>query len=196
MKDKFVHLHLHSSYSFTDGYGLPEQYIQRALEIGQPGLGVTDHGNISSHYKWYKQCNKAGIKPVLGVEFYLVENEKDIRGEREYSHIPVLAKNLVGYRNLTTLLTKAWCEQFYYKPRITFQNLFDQQEGLIVLSGCLTSPVMKLLKENRIEEADNLIELFNSKLKDFYIEIQPVSFPEGKIAYQRLLKLYNEKMEK
>lgn len=192
IKDNFVHLHLHSSYSFTDGYGLPSQYISRTIAIGQPGLGVTDHGNISAHYKWYKQCNKAGIKPILGIEFYLVENEAGLK-ERRYNHITVLVKNNTGYKNLTTLVTKSWCEQYYYKPRITFKDLFDHQEGLIVLSGCLSSPITKRLADNDIKGADAMIELFNNNCDDFYLEVQPVSFEDGLPAYKRLLKLYNEK---
>lgn len=193
MNDNFCHLHLHSSYSFTDGYGLPEQYVNRAVELGQPGLGVTDHGNISSHYKWYKQCNKAGIKPILGVEFYIVENDEKVRSGRSYYHLTVLAKNNKGYNNLTKLVTKSWCENFYYKPQITFQDLFDNQEGLIVMSGCLSSPVMARLMEGGVKEADEMLELFNSKLDDFYMEVQPIKFEKGLLAYKRLLKLYNDK---
>jgi DNA polymerase-3 subunit alpha len=194
MKDNFVHLHNHSTYSFTDGYGLPEQYISRAVEIGQPGLAVTDHGNISAHYKWYKQCNKAGIKPILGCEMYIVKNKEDIR-EREYNHIILLVKNNVGYKNLMKLVTKAWCEQFYYKPRITYQDLFDNQEGLIVLSGCLSSPFMELLKKDRADACYKLFKEFNNKLDDFYVEMQAISFPEGKDAYLKLIQLYKEKLQ-
>ncbi len=193
--NNFCHLHLHSTYSFTDGYGLPEQYIGRAVELGQPGIAVTDHGNISVHYKWYKTCNKAGIKPVLGCEFYIVEKNEEIR-TRGYNHITVLVKNNIGYSNLTKLVTKAWTEQFYYKPRITFQQLFDNQEGLIVLSGCLSSPIMQLLKDNNIKEAEKMIERFNENIEEFYIEVQPISFPEGKIAYERLVDLYQKKLKK
>jgi DNA polymerase-3 subunit alpha len=192
--DKFCNLHLHSTYSYTDGYGLPEQYVKRAVEIGQPGIGVTDHGNISVHHKWYTKCKKAGMVPVLGCEFYIVEDIKDVR-TRDYSHITILAKNNVGYANLTRMLTKAWTEQFYYKPRITYQDLFDHQEGLIVLSGCLSSPAMHLIQENRMDEAEKLLRLFNEKIEDFWIEIQPVSFPEGKLAYEKLIKLFKEKLE-
>lgn len=189
MKDNFCHLHVHSSYSFTDGYGLPEQYISRAKELGQPGLGVTDHGNISVHFKWYKQCNKAGIKPVLGCEFYIVNNINELN-ERGYGHITVLVKNNTGYTNLTKLATLASTEQFYYKPRITLEDLFSHSEGLIVLSGCLSSPIMKLIKEDRVQEAKELLFEFKRRINDFYIEVQPISFTEGHEAYKKLIKLY------
>jgi DNA polymerase-3 subunit alpha len=191
MNDNFVHLHVHSTYSFTDGYGLPEQYIARAKELGQTALGVTDHGNVSAHYKWYKQANKEGIKPILGCEMYIVANKEEV-GKREYSHITVLVKNNVGYKNLMKLVTKAWCEQFYFKPRITYQDLFEHQEGLIVLSGCLSSPFMQLLKEDRKEEAKNLMLEFRSKIEDFYIEIQPIKFEAGIKAYENLINLYHD----
>lgn len=195
--DRFVHLHLHSSYSFTDGYGLPEQYVKRAEEIGQPALGVTDHGNISAHLKWYQQCNKAGIKPILGVEFYIVEDDKAIRNSRDYYHITVLVKNNIGYKNLMKLVTKSWTEEnFYYKPQITFKDLIDNQQGLIVLSGCLSSPVMKNLQDGNVKKATEIVNLFHKSIDNFYIEVQPISFPEGLPAYQRLLKLYNDDWKK
>jgi len=182
-----------------DGIGLPEQYIDRAKELGQPGLAVTDHGNISAHQKWYKKCNKEGITPILGCELYIVENKEKIR-EKGYKHITVLVKNNKGYKNLMKLVTKAWCDQFYYKPRITFQDLFDHQEGLIVLSGCLSSPVMSILKEEGdeeklLKEAERNLHLFNDNIKDFYIEFQPIGFEAGVHAYRKLIKLYNERLK-
>lgn len=195
MKDNFVHLHTHSTYSFTDGYGLPQAYIDRAVELGQPGLAVTDHGNISAHYKWYKGCNKAGIQPILGVEMYIVKDKNDIR-ERDYNHMIVLVKNNTGYKNLMKLVTKAWCEQFYYKPRITYQDLFDHQEGLIVLSGCLSSPFMDKIKKNREKEATEEFLMFHEKLDDFYFEVQPISFDEGLPVYQKALEIYNKTLKK
>jgi len=181
--DKFVHLHVHSTYSLTDGYGLPNQYISRAVELGQPGIGVTDHGNVSAHYKWYKQCKKAGITPILGCEMYIVKDTLDIR-ETEYNHITVLVQNNVGYRNLMKLVTKAWCEQFYYKPRITYKDLFDNQEGLIVLSGCLSSPFLQKISRGKIQEAVDELRLFKENIKNFYIEISPIHFEGGKKHYK------------
>lgn len=190
--DSFVHLHLHSSYSFTDGYGLPEQYIKRCVEIGQPGIAVTDHGNISSHLKWYKQCNKAGLKPILGCEMYIVEDNDHLK-ERSYFHVTLLVKNAVGYTNLTKLVTKSWCEQFYYKPRITFQDLFEHQEGLIVLSGCSTSPIIKSIKDNNVKRAEEWMSLFAENIDDYYFEIHPISIPELNVAYKKFLEIYKEK---
>src|ERR1700682_667041 len=96
IKDNFVHLHVHSTFSMQDGIGLPEQYIKRAKELGQPGLACTDHGNISVHYKWYKKCKEEGITPILGVEFYIVKSLEQVH-TRDYNHITVLVKNNKGY---------------------------------------------------------------------------------------------------
>ena len=200
MKDNFVHLHLHSTYSLQDGVGLPEQYVKRAVELGQPGLAVTDHGNVSSHYKWYKECNKLGITPLLGCEMYIVKDYDSIR-ERKYNHVTLLAKNNIGYNNLMKLVTKAWCDQFYYKPRITWQNLFEHQEGIIVLSGCLGSPIMEPLKNKDLSDVEaerqskEIIELFAKNITDYYIEFQPITFPEGKSAYNRLIHLYETELK-
>lgn len=194
--DRFCHLHVHDSYSLQDGIGLPDQYIERCAELGQPAIAITNHGNVSSVYKWYKKCKKEEVIPILGCEFYIVENEKEIR-ERGYNHITVLVKNSIGYKNLNFLVTKSY-ENFYYKPRITWQDLFDHQEGLIVLSGCLSSPVMEILKKRdgfEMELAEDNLNLFNSKIENFYIEFQPIGFKDGKYVYEKLIKLYNTKLK-
>lgn len=200
MEDNFVNLHTHSTYSLQDGLGLPNQYAKRAKELGQPGVAITDHGNISVHYKWYKECNKEGITPILGYEAYIVKTIDELR-VRDYNHITILAKNNIGYKNLMKLVTKAWTEQFYYKPRITWQDLFDNQEGLIVLSGCLGSPIMEPLKDESLsdneaeEKSIEVIQKFVDNIDDFYVEFQPINFKSGLIAYKRLLHLYTTKLK-
>jgi len=193
--DNFVHLHVHDHYSFQDGYGTPAMYIQRAVELGQPGLATTNHGNVSSHFKHYKGCNKAGIQPILGCEMYIVKDKNDIR-ERDYNHMIVLVKNNKGYKNLMKLVTRAWTEQFYYKPRITYQDLFDHQEGLIVLSGCLSSPFMDKIKKGREKEATEEFLMFHEKLDDFYFEMQPIMFEEGLPVYQKAIEIYEKTLKK
>ncbi len=194
--DKFCHLHTHSTYSFTDGIGLPEQYAEKAAQLGQSALAITDHGNVSGNYKWYKECRKRGITPILGCELYVVETQEQVRGQKEYTHMVVLAKNNTGYRNLMKLVTKSWTENFYYKPRVTFQDIFDHQEGLIVLSGCLSSPFMKKLKEDDKEGCLELLRLFKKNVKDFYLEIQPIHFAEGKPVYDKMLGLWRTTLKK
>lgn len=193
-QDKFVTLHTHSTYSFTDGVGLPEQYAERAKELGQPAIAVTDHGNVSAHYKWYKACKERDIKPILGCEMYIVENEDQIKqwGKGSYYHVTVLAKNKTGYRNLMKLVTKSWCEQFYYKPKITFQDLFDNQEGLIVLSGCMGGPVPRSLRDSNVEQAHKFMKLFMDNIQHYYAEFQPVNFPEGKATFDKYIEFLKD----
>lgn len=194
MKDNFVNLHTHSTYSFTDGVGLPHQYAERAKELGQPAIAITDHGNVSAHYKWYKENIDRGVKPILGCEMYIVEHKDDIKqyGKGAYNHITVLAKNNVGYRNLMKLVTKSWTEQFYYKPKITFQDLFDHQEGLIILSGCMGGPVPKALDGDKNENAHRIMKLFLEKIDDYYAEFQPINFKEGKQTFDRYIEFLKD----
>src|SRR3990167_11116039 len=187
-RDNFCHLHVHSHFSFQDGYGTPVQYAEKCKELGQTALGVTDHGGISGHFKWYKECNKRGIKPILGCEMYLVDSAKQIEEkQREYNHVTVLAKNNTGYKNLLKLVTKSWCENFYYKPRITFDELKEYKEGLIILSGCMSSKFGQMIKEDKSDfEIKKELEKWGKTFKDFFIEFSPLSFPEGKKHIERL----------
>lgn len=191
--DKFVNLHTHSTYSFTDGVGLPEQYAERAKELGQPAMAITDHGNVSAHYKWYKECKKRGIKPILGCEMYLVKDVESIKqwGKGAYYHITVLAKNNEGYKNLMKLVTKSY-EQFYYKPKITFQDLFSHQNGLIVLSGCMSGPIVRELDGQKNETAHEHMKLFLEKIDHFYAEFMPLTFEEGKIAFKNYINFLKD----
>ena len=179
--DKFVNLHVHSTYSFVDGYGTPKQYFDVAEKIGQSALAVTDHGNVSSHYKWYKEGLKRNIKPILGCEMYVVENLNKIvseKKEREYNHITVIAINNKGYENLLFLVTKSWQEGFYYKPRIDYKSLVEHKEGLIFTTGCLSSMSGNAFKAGKdIEESlKKQKQMFGSQL---YAEVQPLTFEEG-----------------
>jgi DNA polymerase-3 subunit alpha len=188
-QNNFVHLHAHSTYSFQDALGLPEQYAKRVSEIGQPAMAITDHGNISAHYKWYKQMNKVGVKPILGCEFYIVINSMYLR-EPTYNHITVLAQNEIGYKNLTKLVTKAWCEQFYYKPKISLDDLEQYKEGLIVLSGCISGMPAKKIINGKKEDAEELILRMSKSFGDnFYVEIMPIRFAEGTKAYLGLIDI-------
>lgn len=190
-KDRFVHLHLHDTYSFVDGFGTPEQYSKKCAELGQSAMATTNHGNVSSHFKWYKECRKRNIKPILGCEMYLVESAKQIEEkQREYNHITVLAKNNKGYKNLLKLVTKSWLENFYYKPRITLDELKENQEGLIILSGCLSGRVARMITEGKSDnDIVKEIEMQRKAFDDYYIEVAPLSFLEGKNAITKLYGL-------
>ena len=128
----FVSLHNHSEYSFLDGMSTPSQTAKRLFELNQPAYSVTDHGVLYGHVPFNKEFKKIGKHIVLGVEAYVVEN---LTKERGYNHLTILAKNNVGYQNLLKLANLS-NKQFYYKPRITFEQVSERLEGLILLSGC------------------------------------------------------------
>lgn len=189
MKDQFVNLHLHSTHSYVDGYGTAEQYIKRAKEINQMAIGLTDHGNVSNHYKWYKEASKNGIKPILGCELYI--NPGDYSG-KNYFHMTVLAINQTGYRNLLSLLTKGWQEGFKRKPLVLMEDLIAKQEGLVVTSGCLSGKISVMIREDKIDEARWEIIRLKNAIKHFYIEVTPLHFYEAKGVNGWLYQLAKE----
>jgi len=191
--DNFCHLHLHSTFSFVDGFGLPQKYIEKAIELGQPAIAVTDHGNVSSHFKWYKYANKAGIKPILGCEMYAIDDYENRDPEDKYQHITVLTLNNKGYKNLLKLVTKSWLEGFYYKPRITYKDLEENQEGLLFTTGCPSGRFGKMHK-SRVDEKEIIKQLkeFSKKFENFYIEISPWSYEEGQNYLEFLLKAHKQ----
>lgn len=138
---KYVSLHHHSTYSFMDGYGTPEQHVQRAVDIGMGSLALTEHGNVSSHVRLEKAALKAGVKPIFGCELYTGAVEEGKRGIYKW-HLTVLAENEVGYQNLLRIVSRGWDEGFYYEPTVSGGMLADHTEGLVVLSGCAGSKIV------------------------------------------------------
>lgn len=132
---KFVSLHHHSTYSFMDGYGTPAAHVERAVELGMSALALTEHGNVSSHVQLEKAANKAGIRPIFGLEAYTSLGEK----ERRKFHLTLLAMNEEGYANLMRIVSRSWAEGFYQWPTVSGRMLADHHQGLVVLSGCADS---------------------------------------------------------
>ena len=186
--DKFVHLHNHCTYSFRDGYGLPKQWVEKCKQIGQPAIATTDHGNICSHYEWYKECNKAEIKPILGCELYIDCSKYEIK--KKYFHITVLAKNNEGYKNLISLVTESW--RTGKKKPISMELVILKQKGLIITSGCPSSEVNHLLLDNKPNDAKNKLKEFKEAIEHFYVEISPWSYERGKILIKPLMKMAKE----
>src|SRR3990167_7730063 len=147
---EFVHLHVHSEYSLLDGAAQLEKLVARAKELRFPAIALTDHGNLFGGIDFYLAAQKAGIKPILGCELYVAPGGRRERGSHEggyegANHLTVLARNVAGYRNLVKLVSKAYLEGFYYKPRVDRELLAQHADGLLVLSGCLNSEVSRLL---------------------------------------------------
>lgn len=140
--DDFVSIHNHTEYSLLDGVGHPSDFVKRAKELGQSAIGITEHGNVSSHRRLVDACKKEGIKPLLGCEFYVCDDVT--QKSRTRWHITAIAKTLVGYRNLLKLVTLSWDEHhFYYKPLVDWSMLKRHHEGIIATSGCPSGKIGK-----------------------------------------------------
>ncbi|QWT29951.1 DnaE-like DNA polymerase III alpha [Streptomyces phage TunaTartare] len=187
----YTELHLHDYYSTLDGLNSPEEYMQRAKELGMTHLAQTNHGTLLGHREFQKAAKSAGIVPILGVEAYISPTDRFDRrakakrtdGTNVYNHLIVLAQGETGLKTLQRLNEKAWTEGFYNKPRIDMELLEENNEGLIVLSGCLNSMLCKAIEAGNYEEAERIALDFKRILGDrFYIEVQahnPVKMNEA-----------------
>ncbi|HQO08964.1 MAG TPA: DNA polymerase III subunit alpha [Clostridiales bacterium] len=170
----FVHLHNHSHYSTLDGLSKPKDMVKRAIELNQPAMAITDHGNLMGAIDFYQEAKKAGIKPIIGSEFYLAENMKSReKGEGKY-HLVLLAKNETGYKNLIALSTEANLYGFYSKPRIDFEILKKHCEGLIGLSACIAGEIPSYIIDGDLEKAKETALKYKALFgkENFYLEIQ------------------------
>jgi DNA polymerase-3 subunit alpha len=164
MADSFVHLHLHTQYSLLDGAVRIPQLMKRAKELGMPAVAMTDHGNLYGAIEFYKEAEKAGIKPIIGCEAYLapgsMHERKDVQGRRRSSHLTLLAESNEGYANLVKLVSKAHLDGMYSRPRIDKETLQEFSKGLICLSGCINGEINELLLTDRRDEAKRSLEWF------------------------------------
>jgi len=179
----FCHLHVHSQFSYLDGLGTSEQYISRAKELGQEYCTVSEHGNIDGLIKFQKEADKQKINPILGCEAYIVKDLSTKEKGEKRGHITLLIKNKIGFENLCKMLTIANLDGFYYKPRIDFQLLLDNCEGLVILTGCSSSFL-------NIDQTEALFSQLKKKLKDdIYLELMPHDFKEQKEHNKYCLEL-------
>lgn len=176
----YVSLHSHSTYSYMDGYGLPEQHVERVAELGMKALALTEHGNVSSHVKLELAAQKHGIKPIFGLEAYTApSNMRETKNQRKW-HQTLLAMDQEGYQNLNKMTTQSWSpEDFYRWPTITGENLKEHNAGVIATSGCADSLLAcTLLGGKGIEEGDYdnaiaVLKRFKRLLGDrYYLEVQ------------------------
>ncbi len=176
----FTHLHVHTEYSLLDGLCRIPKLVQRTKELGMEALAITDHGALYGLLQFYLQAKEAGIKPILGCEFYLAIQSRYSRKapERSPYHLVLLAKNRTGYHNLIKLSTRAFLEGFYYKPRVDKELLEQYHDGLIALSGCPQGELGRLILEGRIEEAEKAALWYKEVFGDFYLELQQHDIPE------------------
>jgi DNA polymerase III subunit alpha len=192
-----VHLHAHSEYSLLDGACKIDAMAARAAELGQPALGLTDHGVMNGAVDLYKACNKHGIKPIVGLEAYLVDSVKTIKEQSKYerNHLTLLAENDTGFSNLVKLTSAGFLEGFSRgKANVDMEMLAAHAEGVIVLTGCLQSRFCRRLIEERPDDArahlDDLIQAFGPD--QVYFEVQKNGIEEQDKANEGIVRFARE----
>jgi DNA-directed DNA polymerase III PolC len=176
---EFVHLHVHSEYSLLDGAAQLEKLVAKAKALKFPAIALTDHGNLFGAVDFYLAAQKAGVKPILGCELYVAPGGRAERGSQDggyegANHLTVLVRDLAGYKNLIKLVSKAYLEGFYYKPRVDRELLAQHADGLLVLSGCLNSEVSRALSAGDTAKATQTAGWYQEVFgKDHYfMEVQ------------------------
>ena len=192
-----VHLHAHSEYSLLDGACKIDAMAARAAALGQPALGLTDHGVMNGAVDLYKAAKKHGLKPIVGLEAYLVEDRRAIKEQTRYerNHITLLAESDKGYANLVQLTSTGFLEGFSRgKANVDMELLERHSEGVIVLSGCLQSRFCRRLVEERQDDArahaDELIQAFGSD--QVYFEVQKNGIADQDKANEGIVRIARE----
>jgi DNA polymerase-3 subunit alpha len=193
----FVHLHVHSEYSLLDGACRIPQLVHAAREQGQDAVAVTDHGAMYGVVDFYKEAKNQGIHPIIGCEVYVAQRtrfDKTREFDGENRHLVLLCENQIGYQNLIAMVSQAWTEGFYNKPRVDEELLMRHSEGLIALSACLAGAIPRALVRGDYEAAKQQAlryeEIFGHG--NFYIEIQDHGIREQKLINPMLLRLSRE----
>ena len=171
---EFIHLHNHTEYSLLDGYARIKKLVKKAKESGARAVAMTDHGNTYGAIKFYKECNNAGIKPLIGLEAYTCHDMtlKD-REHNDRFHLVLIAKNLVGFHNVMNVSSAGFVDGFYDKPRVDYGVLEKYSEGVICLSACIAGEINRLLLDGRYDDALACAKRLQGIYgEDFYIELQ------------------------
>ncbi len=193
----FCHLHVHTEYSLLDGVCRIDKLAQRLHELGQSAIAITDHGNMYGVIDFYKACKKADIHPIIGCEVYVAPRtrfDKDHGLDQEARHLVLLCENETGYQNLSYMVSMAYTEGFYIKPRVDMDLLRAHHEGLIALSACLAGELPRRLRAGDYEGAKahalEMAELFGPDR--YYLELQDHGLPEQKQVAAGILRLHQE----
>ncbi len=193
----FVHLHVHTEYSLLDGAARVNKIIEKAVALGMPAVAITDHGVMFGVIEFYKAARQKGIKPLIGCEVYVAPRgrfNKEAKLDDHPYHLILLARNMQGYRNLTKLVTLAYMEGFYYKPRVDKELLEAYSEGLIALSACLAGEIPELLLRGEDEKALDTALWYQRVFGEgcFYLELQNQGLPE-QVELNRKLQVLSER---
>ncbi|WP_309387698.1 DNA polymerase III subunit alpha [Cerasicoccus frondis] len=196
---EFVHLHVHTDYSLLDGCSRTDRLCQKAASLGQKAIAITDHGVLFGLADFYKKADKAGVKPLLGCEIYLIFEDElgatnDVKAKQKSHHMGLLARNFKGYQNLTKLVSMGHTEGFYRNPRVSRRQLAEHSEGLIGFSGCLAAVIPQRLMEGDYAGAREacgwFVDLFGKEF--FFIELMDHGIEEQQRIIPDLLKLAKE----
>src|SRR6476659_1982430 len=195
----FVHLHTHSEYSLLDGAARIPELVGHVKKLGMDSLAVTDHGNMHSAWAFYEQAKAQQIRPILGFEAYLAFGPRTLREKPQwapaaYSHLVLLAKNRIGYKNLVRLTSIGFTEGFYRRPRIDKEVLAAHSEGLVCLAACLSGEVALYLRQGKFDEARKSAELFSQTFgpEGFWLEIQQHGIGDERQVSEGMLRLGRE----
>ena len=195
----FVHLHVHTEFSLLDGACRIRDLPKTVKELGQTACAITDHGVMYGVIDFYRACKAEGIKPIIGCEVYVSPNgrsrfDKVHEFDAESRHLVLLCENEEGYRNLSYMVSMAWTEGFYIKPRIDLQLLREHSGGLVALSACLAGEIPRRLRNGEYENAKayalELSEIFGPDR--FYLELQDHGIREQAVVNRGILHLHQE----
>ncbi len=195
---EFAHLHVHTEYSLLDGSNKINEYVARVKELGMNSAAITDHGVMFGCIDFYRAAKAAGIKPILGCEVYVAPGSRFDReigqAEDRYYHLVLLAENNHGYENLMKIVSKAFVDGFYYKPRVDMDLLQEYHEGIIALSACLAGEVAKNITRGMYEEAKSAALRYEKIFGkgNFFLELQDHGIPQQQRVNQQLLRMSQE----
>jgi DNA polymerase-3 subunit alpha len=199
----FVHLHTHSEYSPLDGLSRMGEIVREVTSHGQSAVAITDHGTCAGHPELQRAADKAGVKPIFGIEAYLCDDrviraeagDKEMQAKlrNDYWHVCLFAMDDIGLRNIWAASTESFRDGFYHRPRMDWDTLGRFSEGVIASTGCLRGPVAVALKDGDVELAaarlTRLMDLFPGRL---YVELQPNDMPDQVKLNQALVAFARE----
>ncbi len=190
----FVHLHVHSEYSMLDATCRIPQLVARAAELEMPALALTDHGLMCGVVEFVQAAQDEGIKPIIGCELYVAPKSRTEKNQaKKYHHLTALARNAQGYQNLMKLSSLGYLEGFYYRPRVDKELLRQYGDGLILLSGCLQAEVPKLLLNEDMDGAAEVLRDYQAMVgaDNVYVELQDHGIDDQQTIRPRLIELAN-----
>jgi DNA polymerase-3 subunit alpha len=188
----FVHLHVHTDYSILDGMCKIDNVIRRAVEFGMPAVAMTDHGNMSGAIEFYQTAKDAGVKPIIGCEVYYVP-DMNLKDDREMWHLVLLAKDLIGYKNLMKITSAGYKDGLHYRPRVDLELISKYSSGLIAMTACVNGYIPSMILSGKVDvarhELGRLKDIFSD---DLYIEVMDNGLPEQRQVYPELVTLGSE----